>query len=69
MVQTKRSIIEFCNNLAGHVANLEEYLKGVKKDAPMKKCFEEIKDDERFNAFKEVMVKTKGVTLKPGAVD
>ena len=35
----------------------------------MSKCFKEVKTDERFNKFKQVMLKTKGCTLKEYKVD
>ena len=35
----------------------------------MAKCFKQVKEDEKFLAFKQVLLKTKGITLKENKVD
>ena len=55
--QTKASIKEFCSNLANHVGHLLEFLQNIKKEKPMSKCFKQVKEDERFLTFVNVMHK------------
>ena len=67
--QTKASIREFCTNLTSHVQHLLDFLQNVKKERPMMKCYKQVKDDFRYLAFKEVMLRTKGITLKHQKVE
>ena len=69
IAQVKHSIRDFCKTLYGHLQNLLEYLETIRSEKPFKQNYTQIIRNQHFQAFKQIMLRTKGTSLVPVRVD